>query len=106
MNKNSEGPRIGQMGYEIKASRPCHQKKNKKMDLNIILRNTKFSLTEMQVGVNITYSDLFLDGNLLDCMVIFKPQFDHDNNVTLSRVPPVRQHSERQMQENYGSNVD
>lgn len=47
MNKNSEGPRIGQMGYEIKASRPCHQKKNKKMDLNIISRNTKFSLTEM-----------------------------------------------------------
>lgn len=39
MNKNSEGPRIGQMGYEIKASRPCHQKKNKKMDLNISDRN-------------------------------------------------------------------
>lgn len=47
MSKNSKGPRIKQMDYEIKASRPCHQKKNKKMDLNIILRNAKYSLTEM-----------------------------------------------------------
>lgn len=46
MSKNSKGPRIRQMDYEIKASRPYHQKQNKKMDLNI-LRNTKYSLTEL-----------------------------------------------------------